>query len=533
MNGKRILKYTGLALFGAAVVVLPILAVSNSLTQQTAFSSDKIGLYVEKAWRPTYEKAIRKYKEKYPDWKYDIQLLELGSFDAVGLVDTLGFADQKVADIIYTPVDRIPALVQNSQAIMGFNSVDSLITEEFDEKIYQGIGKDAFAAKGEALVVPPNGEEGDNEPKPFYFGIPHSTEALVLYYKGFSQDELSSIEKIAETVNNNNWTDSMFSLKFNDLWYALGLIAGFLDAEQAGAGSNGQLVGKVLVSKTTTSTKYQSNMENIDGANNTLEDFSNTPGWDDKGKSLSTKQATDALTKAINFLGKFYNSTKVKNNLLGTNNNEWLLNGDDFSPKTTQLLDNPKTKKAAAIDGPWMVSQYNGKFTNAIAVPNVTDGVSYLQAPGGWLYAINQRNATNKDKIRDIKRFINILLSDDEIINDQYTYCGKMVEGQIAKGILEEFANNNIDNPDKQLEASVIKAVYASKTMDKRPDGGNAEFNQVWGAWDEQGFRSTAGKNIRNILVSRTDLTTEQVQAELRQSLVTSFTAMLIGLRGK
>ena len=533
MQGNKIKKYlafTGGAMFAAAAIALPIIAINNSTKNAASFDFDKIGVYVEKSWTPAYEMAIKKYNETYPDKKYDIQLLELGSFEVIGLIETLGYADQKIPDLIYAPIDRVPSLVESSGALVGFDSPEKLISSEFDPKIYAGLGVENFARKGEALIIPPNTSQ-PAIPQPYYFGVPHSTEALILYYKGFSQEEIKTIENIANIVNNNNWKEEMYGFKFNDLWFGLGVIAGFLEAEQEGAGQNGQLVGKVLVSNNTFETKFQSNMTNVEKNNSDypLENYENTPGWSESGITIAPERATKALQSALDFLASFYNSSKVHNELTNTDGNDWLiLDADGFNARAINLATDRKVKKAAMIDGPWKVTDFSNIFTDAVPIPPIKNGVPYLQAPGGWLYAINQRNATNPDKIRDMKRFLNILLSDEDVIQAQYQNAGKIIEGSFAKGVLQNYANNPTTS---KLVAETINAVFASKTMDQRPDGGNADFAQVWSRWDENGFRYPPTKDF--LVNFSTKLTDAEVAQKLKSALAVSFTTMIRALQGK
>ena len=290
------------------------------------------------------------------------------------------------------------------------------------------------------------------------------------------------------------------------------------------------MVGKILVSSNTLNSRYQSNMTNLSTDNKTfpIQNYELTPGWNESGITIDPSVATSALQKAMDFLSSFYNRSKVRNNLLNQNGNDWLLDGDQFSPKTTTLSE--KASKAAVIDGPWMISTYSSIYDKAIAIPNLTEeGVPYVQAPGGWLYAINQRNSTNEVKIRDMKRFLNILLTDEEVIMAQYKQAGKIIEGSFAKTLLEEYAN---DSQTPKLEASVLKAIYSSESMDQRPDGGNADFNLVWSRWDENGFRSPS---IKNMLVGwdTRNLSDAEVSRRLKEALSTSFDAMLRGLQSK
>ncbi|MBR3348243.1 MAG: hypothetical protein IKG36_02405, partial [Mycoplasmataceae bacterium] len=86
------------------------------------------------------------------------------------------------------------------------------------------------------------------------------------------------------------------------------------------------------------------------------------------------------------------------------------------------------------------------------------------------------------------------------------------------------------ENPNT-LEAKVIKAVFDSKAMDQRPDGGNADFSQVWNAWDGNGVASTTD-GVRNAL-QNPSLDLNSVTEILKKGLVNSFGTMLKGLRDK
>ena len=529
---KKNLKISGWSVFAGVAIALPIISVSFSFKTKNSFDENKIGVYVESSWRPAYEKAIEKYKQKYSDYKYDIQLLELGAFSAVELVEQLGYADQKVADLIYTPIDRIPGLVENQNALVGYETAQQLISDEFDSAIYQGETVESFAKKGQALVRKPKPNGGfEDETTPFYFAVPHATEALILYYSGFTEEEIKSIDSITKAVNDDKWADSMYAFKFNDLWHGLGVLAGFINAQEEGAGINGQLVGKVLVTETS-SGGYQSNMVNIgDETPEPLEDYVNTPGWEPQGKTIETSKATTGLINAVNWIAKYYNDAATVPGVA----NDWLLDGNSFSPTVSSLIDTKQKK--AVIDGPWQLSNYNDKFKHAIVVPNLdTNGTKYIQAPGGWVYGFNQRNQLNYDKMRDMKRFLNILLTDEEVINLQYFKAGKIVEGTLAKGVLKKEV---VDPNPTSLEAQVITAVFDSfnpedrHVMDQRPDGGNADFSQVWGSWDAKGLASTAADNNIKGALTDTKATLDYVQKFLRNGLVKSFKTMLTGLRNK
>lgn len=492
---KKIAMWCSGAVAAAALVAIPAFAITNVTKDSVAFDVHNIGVYCEKQWKPAYELAIKKYNEG--NHSHKIQLKESGALDAVQLIDTLGTYDQKVADIIYMPLDKIPELVQNKQALMGFTDPNELL-EGIDPSVYGNTdaGLNAYAKKGAAIVKDAKGNKNE-----YYFAISHATEALIMFCKGYDQSEIDNIKtktfkQLYTEVNQDGWNNKMISFQLNNLWLSLGVVAGFLEQAEAGSGTNGQNVGRVLATFNEESTKFQSNLTRIKDVNNVsgMQPLDQIPGWTQGGKATPLAKANEAMKKAVEFIATFYKDTlSTTNPKLDGLPNDWLL-GDTFGSKQEELFKN-KDLKGIVIDGPWAT---NGLFKdgdkwitdesklNAIPVVNIDSGVPYLQAPGGWMYGINNRNAKNESKIADIKSFINILLTDPEVIRMQYDVAGKIIDGEAAEAALKT-------NPATKLEginAKVLDAVFSSKKMDARPDGGNAEFGNAWGAWDGDGWKN-------------------------------------------
>ncbi len=512
-------------LSAGVVVAIPVLAINITTKTSDSFDSNKIGVYCEKEWMPAYEKAAEVYNSQ-SGHKYDVELKEKPSFDALNLIDTLGYLDNKVADIIYMPLDRIPELVQNKQALMGFGTPKELL-DGISTDVTGSTPEDiaAYAKKGQAIVKDVNGNNKD-----YYFAISHATEALVMYVKGWGNDiSGKNFMDLVNSANTNQWKNEMVSLQFNNLWSSLGVIAGFIEKEHTGAGLNGQNVGRALCTSNTLPIPegwkgpYQSNVVKINDPSSTtgMEPLESIPGWTPGGISSTLQETSTALKKACDFISTFYQSTySLQNKALGgSKTNDWLL-GSDFGSTQNDLFKNPEVTKAAVVDGPWAKDNFALDNVNIIPVPALdSNGTPYLQAPGGWMYGINQRNFNNPDKVKDIKAFINILLSNDEVILEEYKYASKIIDGKKASHVLEA----NTTGFDKQL----IEAVAATKKMDARPDGGNVAFGNTWDAWDKNAWSSQQMKDL-----FKTGTTVDGTSMKnARDILVQSFETMLKGAK--
>ncbi|MDK2819659.1 MAG: hypothetical protein KFW07_02365 [Mycoplasmataceae bacterium] len=448
---KSIFKNTLLGLGGVVVSFSPLITAVSCGTDSnaTGFDKNKIGVYVEQSWVETFNKAKKEYEKV--SGRTEIQFLINNVFDGMGLIDTLGFQDQKVADLIYMPLDRIPVLSQDKKALMAFESVEAL-TSGMEDSIFDTNGngiaeeseKQEFANLGKGVV---NGRNA-------YFAFNHNVESLIAFTKGTATNA-KTLEEVFQSTDADKWADSMFSTAFYDLWPSLGFVAGFLES------NDGIAVGKSLISYNETTKKYESDMAKISETNPT-------------GNVLKLKEA-------VTFIASTINSAALSGQ-------DWMaLGGDIFFSKTESLF--KEKSNSFIIDGPWNKNKWMSEGVDVKSIPEIKTGKKFIQAPGGWVYGINARNSTNAKKVADMKDFMDILLTDKEVVSSQYKSMGKVIAGAEAKKILEDKTNIT-----EVFDQKILEAVYAgaANSMNSRPDNGNSSFMNVWAAWDESGFRDKA-----------------------------------------
>ncbi|MGL5521720.1 MAG: hypothetical protein ACRDAW_00420 [Metamycoplasmataceae bacterium] len=420
-------------------------AVATSCSASTGFSAGAIGIYVEANQVSAIEKAIKAYTESNPNGT-PIEYKVSGAFEAIDLINTLGFQNQTVADLLYIPIDRIPSLVQN-KALLGMDFAtfgDADINQAvFD---FDGDGKITDAEKqkfGETTLI-------GNQ----YYGYQQNKEALVAFVKGTkygNSTAFDSLTKIMADVNTDGWKTSMYSTKAPDLWFNLGLLGWALN----GAKTTGKELGDSLIRIDSATNKYTSDMLSLEN-----------PGTNAnaaKYKTFITEYATE-INKSVATHGK-----------------DWLINvlGPSFTSESTKLF--KAATDAFVIDGSWAKNVWTAEGNGNVSIMNVP---SYIQSPGGWLYGINARNHNNAKKIDDMQKFISIILSNEGVILDNYTQGSKITFGAAASKILD--SATSLSASDKQL----IAAVSSSVNLGTRPDNGKAEFGNVWEAWDQNGLAS-------------------------------------------
>ncbi len=477
-TSNKLTKKFMLGLFGTSILVGSTIGIATSCgaSGPSGFDSDKIGVYVEKEWRPAYEAAVKAYNQE-TGHKYQIQLKEEKAFGAFEKINTLGNKDSQIADLIYTPLDKV-AEYANKQALLPFETPEALVNGSdnnpiISDTVYGSGGLKAFADNGVATV---NG-------KTSYFGIPHNKEALIMFYKGSLDPKTQTFKQLYEAANANKWQDTMVAGEFRNLWQSLGVIAGSLKT------NSGEVVGHSLIKET--GGKYTSDMTTITAASPT-------------GNAVGLK-------KAVDFVAEYYATTVPQSNKMlgGSAKNDWLIDGN-YSKQIDNCFN--AATNAAVIDGPWSLSKFKkDPNVKACVVPDMDTGMKYTQAPGGWLYSINARNFGNDQKINDMKSFINILLTNEEVINLMYSTAGKVTFGNKANSTL------TAKYPVSGLEGQVIDAISKSQATDKRPDNGNKDFGNVWAAWDANGF----GSDEVIALAKAGDKTYSKYEAVLAQSFTT------------
>ena len=118
----------------------------------------EISVQVEEAWKPYYEAAVARVKEKNPDAK--INLMVKPSFDHIDIIDKTDSTNADVADVFTVPLDRMEGLVSKD------------VLASFDAKaLGDKIGGFGDFDKGLGGQLKFNGN---------YFGFPYNIETLIL-----------------------------------------------------------------------------------------------------------------------------------------------------------------------------------------------------------------------------------------------------------------------------------------------------------------------------------------------------------------
>lgn len=106
----------------------------------------------EADWMEYYEAAIERVKEDYPE--ADIELVEMGAFDHLDIIDNTDASNEDVADVFALPADRLVGLSEN-QVLAGIDSMS--ISEKLGgwDDFDSGIGGN-FKIDDEYLAFPYN-----------------------------------------------------------------------------------------------------------------------------------------------------------------------------------------------------------------------------------------------------------------------------------------------------------------------------------------------------------------------------------------
>lgn len=475
---KNIFKPLLFGLGGVAAMAAPV-ALISSCSSDSGFDSNKIGIYVEDSWKDAFNKAIEVYNKNFEeggiwakdkDTKTEIQTKVKGAFDAAGLLDSVGYQAQETADLIYLPFDRIGSSAENG-AIEGFDEVGFKEVLGDQANFVMDADKDKTISDTEFQAYANSTKyDKDGKANKDFFAFTQNKEALVAFTKGKYSDSSMTIDQIINDVNNTNtkkedWaTKSMYNAKFYDLWFSIGILAGYMNSQ------NGKTVGEAIVRLDPKSNKYVSDLTSI---------------------STATTGVSSQLKAAVEKIAEWLNTSYTKGA-------DWFLPADGSNTQDQMAEKNFKgAKNAWLLDGPWNKSKWTDKKNGDVTVMPVQDivqGKKFTQAPGGWAYAFNARNfkdgkAVNESKVRDMKRFFQIIMGNTEVIKLMYSAAGKITAGVGAKDYLLNTAYKE-ESVNKQL----INAVYTSSTLDARPDTGNVKFGIAWQAWDQNGWRESKTK---------------------------------------
>lgn len=151
------LKKLATSAFLALTLLVSCGAKEEAKTETTALTGS-IKVQAEEAWKPYYEAAIARVKEKNPEANIEIQVIS--SFDHLDVLDKTDAVNEDVADVFAAPLDRMEGLVSK-------DVLSSFDAKALGDKI-GGFG-DFDSGLGGQLKL-----DGS------YYGFPFNIETLVL-----------------------------------------------------------------------------------------------------------------------------------------------------------------------------------------------------------------------------------------------------------------------------------------------------------------------------------------------------------------
>ncbi|MDC4183151.1 hypothetical protein [Mycoplasma bradburyae] len=384
--------------------------VADVLATSSTPNEKVIKLFRDQAQVEMWKAALKEFKKsKSYEQGYRVRFIDKGVFEALESMKSITVDDPQIADIYYAPADQITSLADAAQAInlnefkvYNMNIFDhlkksfDLPSEKVKEMINFGIylGRNGNNPAAEALALQHNSEGI------FIVSPKTENEALTI----LKNDETNSL---TELVNAGKalWHTQNF-------WFGLGVVGGVTQAETekrineaTDEAVKKQLQNQALIEKL------------VYWGNNAA-----SSGWltTDPNHALFSK-ATDynsgLLYKLYEAVYKLtdeqYKQTPWGKAGIQKNTLETAFNSDGGTYLNTIYQLFKEKKLDFGMVGTWELRNAitNGGVKSIFTVPNVVDGVKYLQSPGSWSWGI-VRNKMNTSASEDRKlAIINMLLS--------------------------------------------------------------------------------------------------------------------------
>ncbi|MFG4974611.1 hypothetical protein [Mycoplasmoides gallisepticum] len=433
-----------------------------------------IKLFRDAAQAGMWNAAMKEFKnsESY-NQGYRVKLIDKGVFDALSSMSQLSVDDDQVADIYYAPGDQITNLAAANQAMnlstytvdnkniidylkKAFDLPNQTVTDMVTFGLYSG--RDGSRAVSELLALQHN-KEGIFivSPKP-------EAEALKILQN-------DSTNTLTELTNNANalWFTQNF-------WYGLGTVGGVTQAETE------KQIANTQDQATKNSLMLQPLIEKLAyWANNKA-----SSGWllDDPNFALFSK-ATDYtsgfLWKLYEALYKMtdeqYKQTPWGKKGIQRNTLETAFNSDGTIYLNTIYKLFSENQLDFGMVGTWELRNAitNGGVKSIFTVPDVVDGVKYLQSPGSWSWGIVKNKINSEANDERKKALINILLSIyspnasyQYFLSDSKVPIFESVQNKIRSAIQASSQSNNKELND-----------LATELMYQNVDALLAKYNEV------------------------------------------------------
>ncbi|WP_036459548.1 hypothetical protein [[Mycoplasma] imitans] len=384
--------------------------VADVLATSSTPKNKIIKLFRDAAQAGMWNAAMKEFKksESY-NQGYRVKLIDKGVFDALSSMGQLSVDDDQIADIYYAPGDQITVLAAANQAM-------NLSTYTVDGKNIIDYLKESFGLPDETVRDMVtfglySGRDGSKAVSQL-LALQHNKEGIFIVSPK-TQDEALAILKNNKTNTLTKLVDNGNALWFTqNLWYGLGTVGGVTQAE----------TDKQIAAATDEATKNSLMLQPIIEKLAYWGNNKASSGWliGDPNFNLFSK-ATDYNS---GLLWKLYEALYKKNpeeykltpwGIKGIQQNtlETAFNSDGSIYLNTIYKLFSENKLDFGMVGTWELRNAitNGGVKSIFTVPDVVDGVKYLQSPGSWSWGI-VKNKINSDANDERKRaLINILLS--------------------------------------------------------------------------------------------------------------------------
>lgn len=181
-----------------------------------------LSVQAEKDWKPYYEEAVARVKEKFP--KANIEVKEIGAFDHLNTIDSTGADNKDVCDVFALPADRLVDLA-------GKEVLAALPSEKMAEEL--GGFADFNAGLGGNFKI-------NNE----YLAFPYNIETLICFVnkanaekKGYKADQAFELTEMKDPQT--------MLLPLFDAWYGVA-VTNSAQIELLGKDKDGKLFSDMV-----------------------------------------------------------------------------------------------------------------------------------------------------------------------------------------------------------------------------------------------------------------------------------------------
>ncbi|RIV16782.1 hypothetical protein [Mycoplasmopsis gallopavonis] len=356
---------------------------ANSNTPQ-----DKIlVINVDGAQQTMYKNAFALFK-KTPAFKkgYRISKIEKGVFDIIDTASNAGALDFKQSpDLFYAPSDRATSLAEKNM-ISDINQWDpSLLNSLVTTYHISDAQKQALLDYGNFIGT--TRKDGKTVLEKRFIALRHNQEGIVLASNLTEQEAKKDLLK----PENNSLEEIVANGKglfyYQNFWFGNGILGGHFKNIETPEKNVAYYMNKSVYP----------NVETNQGASGWVETDENYAAFK-PGIDIAARMSYQIWNAVYKMTDEQYAQSPWGQKGIKRGSLEIALQSDggQFNNQIYSFFKEGKLNYT--ILGTWELQNAfkNGGVKSIFAVPNVKDGVEYLQAPGSWTYSINIRNTSSK-----------------------------------------------------------------------------------------------------------------------------------------